>query len=175
MGSFNPTHLIDSLERTPVWLPAMVGPLADGDLRWKPADGGWSIAEIVGHLADEERLDFRPRLISTLIDPATPWPPIDPEGRVAAQRWNDRPVAEPLDEFLRERRASLEWLHRPADHDWTRAYDHPRVGPIRAGDLLAAWAAHDALHLRQIAKRLFQMTQRDAADYSTAYAGEWKA
>ena len=44
-----------------------------------------------------------------------------------------------------------------------------------AGDLLAAWSAHDALHLRQISKRLYQIAQRDAGSYSVQYAGEWRA
>lgn len=59
--------------------------------------------------------------------------------------------------------------------DWSAAYAHPQWGPIRAGDLLAAWAAHDALHLRQIAKRLYQLTAAAAGDHPTIYAGEWTA
>jgi hypothetical protein len=35
--------------------------------------------------------------------------------------------------------------------------------------------AHDYLHLRQIAKRMYQMAGRDAGEYSTRYAGEWRA
>jgi hypothetical protein len=40
---------------------------------------------------------------------------------------------------------------------------------------MVSWAAHDMLHLRQIAKRLFQIAQRDGDGFSTDYAGEWKA
>jgi hypothetical protein len=36
---------------------------------------------------------------------------------------------------------------------------------------MASWAAHDALHLRQIAKRLYELTARDAGRYSAGYAG----
>jgi hypothetical protein len=57
--------------------------------------------------------------------------------------------------------------------DWSVAYQHPKVGPIRAGDLLTGWAAHDALHLRQISKRLFQLAERDGAGFTSRYAGEW--
>ena len=42
-------------------------------------------------------------------------------------------------------------------------------------DLLTSWAAHDALHLRQIAKRLFQLAERDGGEYNSRYAGEWRA
>jgi hypothetical protein len=44
------------------------------------------------------------------------------------------------------------------------------LGPIRAGDLLAAWAAHDAAHLRQIASRLIDLAKRDAGEYHISYA-----
>jgi hypothetical protein len=42
---------------------------------------------------------------------------------------------------------------------------------MRAGDLLASWAAHDARHLEQIAKRLHGLAARDGTPYSVAYAG----
>ncbi|MBK7403801.1 MAG: hypothetical protein IPJ41_04000 [Phycisphaerales bacterium] len=59
--------------------------------------------------------------------------------------------------------------------DWNRAYHHPKLGSLRAGDLLAAWAAHDALHLRQIAKRMHELASHDAPGFDAAYAGEWRA
>jgi len=42
---------------------------------WKPAPGKWSILEVVNHLYDEEREDFRQRLELVLKDPALAWPP----------------------------------------------------------------------------------------------------
>ena len=44
---------------------------------------------------------------------------------------------------------------------------------MRAGDLLASWCAHDALHLRQVAKRLHQLTDAQAGDFEVGYAGDW--
>jgi hypothetical protein len=40
---------------------------------------------------------------------------------------------------------------------------------------MVSWCAHDALHLRQIAKRTFQMAQRDGGRFTADYAGDWKA
>lgn len=45
---------------------------------WKPAAGKWSMLEVVNHLYDEEREDFRRRLELTLAAPERDWPPIDP-------------------------------------------------------------------------------------------------
>ena len=36
--------------------------------RWKPSLDSWSMLEVICHLADEERKDFRPRLKSLLFD-----------------------------------------------------------------------------------------------------------
>ena len=82
---------------------------------------------------------------------------------------------ESLGRFLSARQESIERLRARLDEgiDFDVAREHPTAGPLRAGDLLAAWADHDALHLRQITKRVHQLTERDAGSYSTAYAGSW--
>jgi hypothetical protein len=171
----NALRLIDSLERFAGILPATVRDVAGDDARWRPPEGTWSILEIVTHLADEEVEDFRTRVELTLRDPTAPWPPIDPVGWAIERRYNEGDPAEALARFISERRASLEWLRTLNGPDWSTTYHHPKAGPIRAGDLLAAWSAHDALHLRQIAKRMFQLARRDGGEYTTNYAGEWTA
>ncbi len=167
--------LIDSLERFAQTLPASVTRLSLEDACWKPADGGWSVLEVICHLADEEVEDFRGRLARTLHDPDEPWPPNDPEAWAVERRYNESDPGEVMARFVEERRASVDWLRSLGQPDWSIAYQHPQVGAIRAGDILVSWVAHDMLHLRQIAKRMFQMTQRDGGEYTTDYAGDWKA
>ena len=58
--------LIESLERFGNLLPAVVQEVGHEDARWRPANGAWSVLEVVCHLADEEVEDFRARLESTL-------------------------------------------------------------------------------------------------------------
>lgn len=136
------------------------------------ADGkGWNLLEITCHLADEERDDFRARVDLTLHDPGRAWSPIDPEGWVGARGYGRRTLPDALADFLREREASLAWLAGLRAPDWTRAHDHPRLGTLRAGDLLAAWAAHDALHLRQIARVRRAYVDHLAAPFDARYAG----
>ena len=153
-------------------LPAVVAGVPDADARWRPEEGSWSILEIVSHLADEEVEDFRTRVELTLRDPELPWPPIDPEGAAIERRYNEADFGKTVSRFVDARRESIAWLGGLRDPDWSNTFHHKR-GDARAGDVLASWVAHDALHLRQIAKRLFQLTQRDAGDYSTDYAGTW--
>jgi hypothetical protein len=172
----NSPSLIISLERFATVLPVLVRDVPASDARWKPPDGAWSILEVLGHLADEEVEDFRTRLELTLRDPMLPWPPIDPERSAVERRYNEADLQAVLDRFLVERQQSISWLKSlPAETNWSASSSHSTAGTLHAGDLLASWAAHDLLHLRQITKRLFQLTQRDAGTFETHYAGEWKA
>ncbi|MCP3906001.1 MAG: DinB family protein [Planctomycetes bacterium] len=171
----NPPALVDALERFGTALPALLAGITPDDARWRPPDDAWSIVEVAMHLADEEERDFRVRLELTLTDPTAPWPPIDPEGWAVERNYRDADLADTVERFVRERRHSITWLRGLDAPDWSREAVHPRFGPMRAGDLLTSWTAHDTLHLRQVAKRLFQLAARDGAGYRTDYAGEWSA
>ena len=150
----------------------LVGGVSPDDARRPGGDNAWSIVEIVAHLADEEAEDFRTRLRLTLEEPETAWPPIDPEGVARERMYNERDLTVELDRFTREREASLAWLDTLGDPDWSRAHNHPRFGPIRAGDLLVSWADHDVLHIRQLARRVHELIIANGAPYATDYAGQ---
>lgn len=169
----NAPALINSLAGFAATLPVLVARVSDADARFKPSSGAWSILEIVCHLVDEEVEDFRTRLRLTLENPTTPWPPLDPEGVAKSRRYNEQNLAERVGTFVRERRASVAWLRTIQQPNWENAYSHPKWGPISAGMLMTAWAAHDMLHLRQIAKRRYELALRDGSPYSAGYAGAW--
>ncbi len=174
MSTIDASAIIERLERGGAAIVALAGVASVQRARWKPAPEHWSILEVCCHLLDEEREDFRVRLRSTLEDAARPWPALDLAGVAEKRRYNERDLTTTLDEFVRERRSSVAWLRSlPEATDFRTAYQHPRFGPVYAGDLLASWAAHDALHLRQIAKRLHAMAADDAPGFAIAYAGEW--
>jgi hypothetical protein len=137
---------------------------------WRSAPGTWSINEIFGHLVDEERYDFRQRLQLLLEDPARSWPTIDPEGWVKAKDFNRRGLADLTAEFLAERQRSVAWIETLGTANWSHAYRHDSAGEITAPALLHAWAAHDLLHIRQIAATRYA---RLAASAPVDYAGRW--
>ncbi len=171
---FDPRALRDRLARFPHALHAAASIAAPADLRWKPAPAHWSILEVCCHLLDEEREDFAVRAALTLRDPALDWPKLDLEAVAERRGYQQRDPEQVLSEFAAARAASVAWLDSlPAGADWTRAKLHPQFGPLAAGMLLASWAAHDALHLRQIARRLHGLAARDAGPYLVQYAGEW--
>lgn len=167
---FPPTAL-DRLACFPRCVEALIVGLCDADLRWKPPGGAWSILEVLCHLADEEVLDFRARVERTLA--GEDWEPIDPEGWAGQRRYNEQSPAEVMARFAVEREKSVAWLTSRREPDWEAVHEHPRFGRIAAGDVMASWLAHDALHLRQIAKRLYELAGRDGAPFGTGYAGKW--
>lgn len=173
----NAAAIAQRLRVAPSMVEGLIAGVSAEDARWRPANGAWSIVEVVCHLADEEAEDFRVRLESTLRDPVAPWAPLDLD-RVSERRgYIERDLREAALLFSERRADNLRWLRGELESgpDWSRAYVHPKIGPIPAASLLASWAAHDALHLRQIAKRLYELANRDGAGASTAYAGEWSA
>jgi hypothetical protein len=152
---------------------ALVAGVSAEDARFRPGPGQWSTVEVLAHLLDEEREDFRRRLDLTLHHPDTEWPPIDPEGWATARNYQERDLAETLAAWRAERQASLAWLRGIGTPDLAVARRHPAGFELRAGDLLAAWVAHDTLHLRQLVELRYALTARHGAPYSLRYAGDW--
>ena len=142
------------------------------EARYKADHETWSILEVVCHLYDEEREDFRQRLDFILHQPAEPFPPIDPQGWVTERGYNQRDFAEMLDKFLLEREQSLAWLRSLESPDWNSTHTDQN-GSVPAGEMLAAWVAHDNLHSRQLVELRRARLVRLAEPYVVEYAGEW--
>jgi len=142
--------------------------------RWKPSPDKWSILEVINHLFDEEREDFRQRLDLLLSNPEQIWPRIDPQNWVTTRRYNDRDLVMSLNNFFTEREKSLSWLSQLATPNWQNRYQHPDGRAISAGDLLASWLAHDFLHVRQLSRLHWQYVGAIANPYQTTYGGPWK-
>lgn len=140
--------------------------------RWKPASDSWSILEVINHLYDEEREDFRYRLDWILHHNGEPWRANDPQGWVTERKYNERNFEQSVNNFLAEREQSIAGLRERPEPDWSIAYTAP-WGTITAGDMFVSWVAHDLLHLRQLVELHWAWTARAMAPHSVAYAGEW--
>ena len=150
----------------------LVGGVGVEQARWKPAPERWSLAEVMGHVRDEEVEDFRQRLDYTLHRPGEAWPKIDPQGWVKERAYNERDLQESLRDFVRERERSLAWLKGLQGPDWSVSAERPQ-GVLAAGDILASWVAHDLLHVRQMTRLHYEYVALAAAPYRTKYAGDW--
>jgi len=146
--------------------------LSNQQARWRPDPGSWSLLEVIHHLYDEERYDFRVRLEIILSQSDRSWTPIDPAGWVTERAYNEKDLAEILGGFLHEREQSLRWLNGVQSPNWEAVYQAP-WGEISAGDMFASWVAHDLLHLRQIIELQWAYTNTLLKPYKVDYAGSW--
>lgn len=160
------------LRNNPKRIAELVRDMSTEEARWKPGASSWSILEVINHLYDEEREDFRVRLDIILHDPQRPWPPIDPQGWVNSRKYNERNLEESLQNFLTERDYSLTWIKSLKNMAWDSEYSAP-FGNIMAGDIFASWVTHDHLHMRQLVELHRTLTVNKVSPYSLEYAGDW--
>jgi hypothetical protein len=151
---------------------ALAESISDEQARWRPDPTAWSILEVINHLFDEEREDFRVMLDLALHRPDEPRPSIDPEGWAVQRRYNERDPALSLEHFLAARQESLGWLQGLPSPTGRATYQAP-FGPITAGDVMASWVAHDLLHMRQLVELHWAYTTQLLAPLNVDYAGSW--
>ena len=139
---------------------------------WRPDPDSWSILEVINHLYDEEREDFRRHLDDILHHPDQAWHRIDPQGWVMERQYNQRDFEVSLNNFLTEREASVAWLKGLTASNWETVFEAP-FGKITAGDMFASWVAHDLLHTRQVVELHYAYTLQAVHPHRVAYAGPW--
>ncbi len=139
---------------------------------WKPEPDKWCLLEIICHLYDEEREDFRARVRHSLENPELPLSPIDPVGWVSERKYLEQDYAEKLRDFIIERERSVEWLKSLENPNWENTHQHPNLGAMPAKLFLNNWLAHDYIHIRQIIKVRYAFLEK-YSDEKLNYAGDW--
>jgi hypothetical protein len=169
----NHNALIASLHHHARAIELLTRGLSDEQARFKPDANAWSVLEVINHLYDEEREDFRVRLDIILHRPTEPWPPIRPAEWVTERAYNTRDLDASVTNFITERDNSLKWLNSLGTPNWEAAVTAPWGGEFKAGDMFSSWAAHDVLHLRQLTELHYALVKEDAQPYKVRYAGDW--
>jgi hypothetical protein len=136
----------------------------------RPAPAEWAPVEILCHLRDEETEDFGAR-VRVVAEGGGQFTPIDPERWAVERRYLEADGPAALAAFRERRAASLAYLAGLAPARLTGVVTHPRAGPLSGLDLLAAWVAHDRLHLAQLAATLARVWADRWAPLRTEYAG----
>lgn len=165
----------DRLVEQHAWFPHVIRDLVrdteDALLRSRESEGRWSPLEILAHLADEEVEDFRPRARAAAEQLSIDWK-LDPQAWVVERRYNEMDPARVLRDFEAERQSSCRWLRELDLELLDQALEHPRFGPLRCGDFIAAWRVHDLLHLRQLSTALVVLGARTLSGWKVDYAGD---
>ena len=158
------------LARFPATLENLLAGLDASGWRARPAPKEWAPVEIVCHLRDEEDEDFAAR-VRVSAEGGTAFAPIDPEGWAVARRYLDADGPATVAEFSRRRAISVRWLDTLAVERLAHHVAHRRAGQLSGLDVLAAWVAHDRLHLAQLAATLARNWATHWAPLRTDYAG----
>jgi hypothetical protein len=164
--------IIENLERNKTVFKDLLSGLSKEEYSWKPQPDKWCMLEVICHLYDEEREDFRARVKHTLEKASGSWPTIDPPGWVISRKYMEQDYKKKIREFMEERDKSIEWLKSLKNPNWDNAYIHPKVGPVTAKLLLSNWLAHDYLHIRQITKLKYDHLKQLSGE-KLDYAGNW--
>lgn len=146
--------------------------IPQSEINWKPSEDKWCLLEIICHLYDEEREDFRARLAKILHNDIN-WNPIDPQGWITSRNYIYENYYDKLNGFLHERKKSVTWLKSLNLFSWNIEVVHPNFGKFSAKQMLAEWLAHDFLHIRQIIKTQFLYLEDFVKPNSIRYAGKW--
>jgi hypothetical protein len=168
----NHNKIIQELIRNKLVFNELLTGLTDKEFLWKQNSDKWCLLEIICHLYDEEREDFRTRTKQVLESPELPLPKIDPVGWVIERKYLQQNFSEKLKDFLSEREQSVKWLQSLKNPKWENAYNHPKLGKMTAKLILANWLAHDYLHIRQITKLKYDHL-KSKSDEDLSYAGNW--
>ncbi len=166
------THIYQQLERHGDVFKSLLEGLSPDLYLWRQEPGKWCLLEILCHICDEEREDFRARLRHVLEHPEQALPPIDPVGWVTERQYSGQNYESKLAQFLAERQASVAWLHALSMPKWDNAYQHPKFGAMSGHMFLANWLAHDYLHIRQITRLKYDYL-RFISGETLSYAGTW--
>ena len=158
------------LARLPMVLDALLAGLDPAGARTRPATGEWSPVEILCHLRDEETEDFGARL-RVIVDGAREFAPIDPERWAEERRYHEANLPDVLEALRSRRQASLDLLASVTPETLKGSRSHKRLGTLSGLDILAAWVAHDRIHLAQLAGTLARTWALRWAPLRTEYAG----
>jgi hypothetical protein len=149
----------------------LVETVSDEQAQWKPDPETWCLKDVMEHVYNEERGDFRKHLKEMFSTPPQPWNSIFVNFQATAN------CHHALEGFLQERQASLAWLQALQSPDWdiklSATFGPNETITLSAGDVLVSWVAHDFLHIRQINELLYAWNEKQALPCSVQYAGGW--
>lgn len=166
------TVLYQELFNSTEMIRALLAGVGQEEAQFKPSPGRWSILEVVCHLYDEEREDFREHLDFILHRQHEVWHPISPSAWVKLRKYNEKNFKTMQRKFFTERKKSLAWLKSLKNADWNTPYTS-KFGSMKAGAMFASWVAHDNLHIRQLTELRRTRIEKITKPYKIGYAGDW--
>lgn len=128
-------------------LITIVGGLSDDDLRRDGGEGGWNVAQAVGHDA-ESRAGL---CLAAAKAAAGQWPPDAPAVVQGIPGAADADQATLIRKIGQSQRVVERCARTVAGHEFEPCpLEHPQVGRLRCGEWLLFAGVHDLMHLDQL-------------------------
>ena len=142
-------RLIDDIAATPAWLRNAVRGLNDEQLDTAYRPGGWTVRQLIHHVADSHaNMYIRLRLALTEDEPVIK--PYDQDKWATLADANSLPIDVSL-QFLEGMHARWVVLLRSLSQaDFARSYRHPEVGLLSLDRATAGYAWHGRHHTAHI-------------------------
>jgi hypothetical protein len=165
--SFDLPRALEVLSRTPSVLESLLEGLSNPWLDASEGPDTFTPRDVVGHLIHGEETDWVPRIRLILErGDSEPFVPFDRFG--FRETIKDRPIDDLLRELRNLRSENLDYVRGLglSASDFDRKGQHPALGTVTLGQLIASWVVHDLGHVRQVVRVL-------AHQYDEA-VGPWK-
>jgi DinB superfamily len=144
-------HVVELLERQIAESAAFLATFTPEQACWREAPGEWNIREIVGHLADTERVFGYRALRIARADPVM-WTPVEFGDWAAAANFQARPLADVVAEYAAVRAGFVAFLRGLDVAAWARRA--PSDWSLRSVRAVAyAMAGHELHHLASIRRQ----------------------
>lgn len=168
----NFSTLYRELENSTEMIRALLVGITQEEAQIKPNPESWSMLEVVCHLYDVEREDFREHLDFILHRQDEEYHAIDPQAWIKDRKYNEQDFQVMQEKFFSERQKSLKWLKEISESDWDITYTS-QYGSVSAGEMFSCWVAHDNLHIRQFVELRRARIEKITKPYPIEYAGDW--
>ena len=169
----DPLSVIDKLEINQGLFVTNLSGITKSETLFRPNPNHWCLLEIICHMVDEEKLDFRTRVLHCLKHPEIDPPAFDPLELVKSGNYMEQDFKTIVDNFSNARKVSIIKLRKLVNPKWQNGYFHKYAGRMTAHSMLNNWLAHDYLHLRQITKVKYEYLKSISQDINFKYAGKW--
>ncbi|HVS17339.1 MAG TPA: DinB family protein [Planctomycetota bacterium] len=149
----------DSLRKTPKRIKKLLKGASEKRLARTPPSGGWSVKQILAHLADGEvMIGSRYRMVVAMDRPALVGYDQDAfVERLGAEKLDSKTL---LADFAHARAANLRLLERQPDEAFARVGLHSERGEESLARMLVMYAGHDLIHEAQIERVLLEKRPR---------------
>ena len=129
---------------------ALLAPLSPEQANFRPKPEDWNIIEVMGHIADGERV-FAYRALRIARGDSTPLASFDQDLFVANANFSSRSLADLLDEYATVRRATISFFRTLDKDGWLRkgiAADNP-ISVRALAHIIAGHELHHVADFRQ--------------------------